>query len=238
MEIPNFFSTFVLLVVTSISESFSLYDYQVRPSITITVGNTRLSRLEGYYDPDYVVSPKRDISRANLIVIDNPCFGCPTNQSYTCNATLPDVGTEYFVVMVPLQGCYEYQKFLSALNLWKASGLLFYYGDSQSGVLRNRPRGTVPLSGITVASVRLSPDQVGLLRKGGLVSITRRVSPFQTSQTFYFIVFAFCILMFLSCLWFVMSYLKRCHYSMQRRRRRVSLKRWNGVSPTIFVLSW
>lgn len=200
----------------------SLY-YSMRPKVTISPGPGDRDEISavGEYDPDYVSGSRKNVPSANLYVIDDREFGCP-GYNHT-NITLPSTG--YFVMMLPYLGvnspCLEYEKAQTIRNLWGASGLIFRYelGDPQGGQLRDRPSRSPTLSGITIVVVQLQYKPP----KGATVSITAEYHQFQTSQTFYFIVFAFCILMLLSCLWFVMSYIKRCHYNVQRRRRRVSI---------------
>ena len=220
--------TFIFSVAAIVTECSSLY-YQVRPTITITAGKFNPTRV-GEYDPDYSNS-KEDIRSADLYVVEDPNFGCPgyspgNNTQY--NYTLPEPNSE-FVMMLPYMGgdglCSEFEKSQTARSIWGTSGLIFRYdpGDPREGTLVNRPAQTQKLSGITIATMELELN-TALLNRVYLprVTITAHYHPFPTSQTFYFIVFAFCILMLLSCLWFVMSYIKRGHYSVQRRRRRVS----------------
>ena len=218
--------------------SSSLY-YSMRPRVTISPGPGDREEFSavGDYDPDYVSSSRKNVPSADLYVIEDRWFGCPGNHSN--NVTLPSTG--YFVVMLPYLGvdspCSEYEKARTIRSVWGASGLIFRYepGDPQGGQLSNRPPSSSTLSGITIVVLQLqySPP------KGATVSITAEYHQFQTSQTFYFIVFAFCILMLLSCLWFVMSYIKRCHYNVQRRRRRVStcggLHVWRGSNPVLLI---
>lgn len=219
----------VLSLAALIPESSSLY-YQVRPTITIAAGKFNPT-IVGQYDPDYS-SSKEDISSADLYVVEDPEFGCPSftpSNSTHHNYTLPRPNSE-FVVMLPYLGtegpCSEYEKSVTAHDQWGTSGLIFRYDpdDPRDGTLAHRPPRTPQLRGITIVSMELEINSA-LLNREFLprVTIEHHYHPFPTSQTFYFIVFAFCILMLLSCLWFVMSYIKRCHYSVQRRRRRVSL---------------
>ena len=220
----------VLWVAAIFPECSSLY-YQVRPTIDIEADPFNPSKV-GEYASDYSRT-KENIRRADLYVIEDPNFGCrgyipPSNDSLN-NYTLPS-RTFLFAVMLPYQGrnglCSEYERAQTAHNNWGATGLIFRYSrdDPQGGSLRSRPSQEPQLSGITIVTVELERNDALLdrARYQPHVTITAHYHPFQTSQTFYFIVFAFCILMLLSCLWFVMSYIKRCHYSIQRRRRRVS----------------
>lgn len=196
------------------------------PPIPVVAGSYEVSEV-GDYDYDYT-SERRDVSRVRLYVIEEPNFGCPGYNMSNITRILPP---RDFVLMVPNLGanspCLEFFKAQTASRLG-ASGLIFQYDrtDVQGGWLGKRPPKTPQLSGITVVTMELRYNPAIAYRPGVepaylTVSITAHLNQFQTSQTFYFIVFAFCILMLLSCLWFVMSYIKRCHYNVQRRRRRV-----------------
>lgn len=244
MNIAGHFGIVLLLTVVTVSKSFATY-YQIRPTIAIYKSSQSrpvVSKV-GDYDADY--SNTRDnIANAMLVVVDDPTFGCPPEYlndvqdgELSPNNTIPVTTAppalpsrnSYFVVMVPLLGsdspCPEYEKARTARKMWGAEGIIFRYdpSDPQQGRLERRPNGRSKLSGITVTTMPLERDFPSSPLDSPTVSITAHYHQFQTTHTFYFIVFAFCILMLLSCLWFVMSYMKRCHHSIQRRRRRVSL---------------
>ena len=207
-----------------------LYRNQMTPVITITAGPYEVS-TDGRYDPDYSNS-RRNIESAPLYVLEDENVGCPGYSLSDLNITLPSPNS-YFVVMLPYVGtnepCSEFIKAQTARNVWGASGIIFCYDpdDPRGGTLRDRPSRSPMLSSITIVSMeRLlanTPLQEWINTETPYVTIEAKYHQFQTSQTFYFIVFAFCILMLLSCLWFVMSYVKRCHYNIQRRRRRVRI---------------
>lgn len=214
----------LVFLLTTVPKCRSLY-YQMRPTISIVAGDYRFSEV-GDYDPDYS-STRKDISSAALYAIDDENVGCPGYSLSEMNITLPSRGS-YFVVMLPYVGtnrpCSEFTKAQTARNEWGASGLIFRYDpdDPLDGKLRDRPTQSQQLSGITIVVVKLALSLSLVDESIPFVSIMAHYHQFQASQTFYFIVFAFCILMLLSCLWFVMSYIKRCHYNVQRRQRRVS----------------
>lgn len=241
-----FFAVSLLLAVLAITRCSSLY-YQARPTINIVVDILRLSEV-GDYIYDY--AKIMDIPNADLVVIEDSYFGCPEEDPSPAtgsvkNITLPPKDS-YFVVMLPYLGgnspCSEFGKAVTARRVWGAAGVIYYYTpeDPQKGKLRRRPADIPAIENLSVTKVELSSFKINALLSEvdkGLqprVSVKAHYHPFQTTQTFYFIVFAFCILMLLSCLWFVMSYVKRCHYSLQRRRRRVRREQQYGsgrVSP-------
>lgn len=227
MELSAALLTVVAVLLVTLPSCRSLY-YQVRPTITVRPRSGSSISDVGEYDPDYSNS-RKDINDRDLYVIDDPNVGCPGYPLSDLNITLPSSGI--FVVMLPYVGsgvpCSEFIKAKTARNEWGADGIIFRYdpGSPSEGRLRDRPTHSQMLSGITIVTMELAlrPSLLNPKENGRpLVSIVAHYHQFQTSQTFYFIVFAFCILMLLSCLWFVMSYIKRCHYNVQRRRRRVS----------------
>ena len=220
------FTILLCALVLSVSRCSSFY-YQERPLISVQVNSLRVAMV-GDYVYDY--ASRKDIDQADLVIIEDSHFGCPNEANYT----LPPEGS-WFVLMVPFLGinspCSEYLKAVAASQVWGAAGIIFYYtpGDPQEGKLPRRRAGSPPLQKFSVTKVELTASKMATIisevDKGATARVTVMVysHPLQTTQTFYFIVFAFCILMLLSCLWFVMSYIKRCHYSIQRRRRRVSV---------------
>lgn len=46
-------------------------------------------------------------------------------------------------------------------------------------------------------------------------------SPANVQLTFYFVMFAFCLLLLLAVVWFIFNYIKRCHQMVVRRHRQV-----------------
>lgn len=227
-----FFCLLFSLATLSISRCFSPY-YQARPTITIVADGLTLTEV-GDYITDY--AKILDISNAKLVMVGDKNFGCPEEAPTTSsnrNITIPSKDS-YFVVMLPYLGdnspCSEYSKAVTARDVWGAAGVIYYYTpeDPQKGRLERRPDHTLSIQDLSLTKVLLSSVKIDALLSEvekdfqPRVSVTAHYHQFQTTQTFYFIVFAFCILMLLSCLWFVMSYIKRCHYSLTRRRRRVS----------------
>ena len=215
------------LAVIGLAKCSYLFNH-LQPDITILADGLRLS-ISGEYLLDFAV--RKDVSNAKLIVVQDESFGCFSNTSANNNITLPSKDT-YFVVMLPYLAagspCTDYHKAVTAKEVWGAFGVIFYY--TQDYVLNSqgrRPDNALTITGISITKVVLSVDEATALLSAyssGFklsVSVKAHLQQFQTTQTFYFIIFAFCILMLLSCLWFVMSYVKRCHYSLKRRRRRV-----------------
>ena len=51
---------------------------------------------------------------------------------------------------------------------------------------------------------------------------------FDQTTTFYFVMFAFCLLLLLALVWFAFNYLKRCHNVLSRRQARVCVYIYMG----------
>jgi len=232
MALAALYYVSVLASVLELSSSSSFYHIN-RPLVTIQTTSLRLPPEVGEYVFDY--ASRRDIDRADLYIVEDPSFGCDSD-AYATNYSLPGRDS-YFVVMIPFLGnrspCSEFTKAVAASEVFGASGIIYYYspGDPQGGRLPRRPNSSPALLRFSTTKIELASRNLAALlseadKEGGMhVTVTAYSHPIQTTQTFYFIVFAFCILMLLSCLWFVMSYVKRCHYSIRRRQRRVSCEK-------------
>ncbi len=163
-----------------------------------------------------------DYSRSNnvggdLRIIEDARFGC--NGSTGLDA--PDARGE--VIVLALTGvCNDYLQALAAEESG-AIGVVFYSPSDKS--LSSKP-SYAPIITATVAVIRTGDDIVDMFgnkRPTPRVTITKDYQQvYKTTHTFYFVVFAFCILMGLSCLWFLLSYIRRCCHSARNRQRRVS----------------
>lgn len=185
----------------------------------------------GTYDQTFVGS-YADYSRYEVSVFDNQlvlaaenAFGCTPASIESSNATIPQSGSRPFVIMMPLSysHCSDYEKASKAQELG-AVGVVFYYlPNSADNQLHSQSRDgiNIPVAVIKISEESLSAIQLQLVTTN--VSIRGdHYSNLQTSQTFYFVVFSFCILTILSCLWFILSYVRKCRTASQRRQRRVS----------------
>ena len=191
------------------------YYYELRAHVQIDgFTKTLLGDFAGY-------SSYGDTSGELILLEDD--FGCPgwsSNRTFSSN----------YILFLRRTGCSDYEQASTAFHLRPApNGLVFYYTpDSDRDRLSPKPEDRPKLSTMTVAITKIYPDDLARLDNldpGNPAQV--RISGhyhqnFRTSQTFYFVVFAFCILMLLSCLWFVMSYMRRCHHSCRNRQRRVS----------------
>lgn len=152
------------------------------------------------------------------LVFVNDGFGCPGND--TDSQPL----SNSILLLRLTQECTDYQQAIAAQRLG-VQGLIFYYTpDAVDKSLGSRYAER--LSDITVVALELGESDIEDMAN----SPHARIDPiyhksfFQTSHTFYFVVFAFCILMLLSCLWCILSYIRRCQYNVRNRRRRVGTR--------------
>jgi len=152
------------------------------------------------------------------LVFVNDGFGCPGND--TDSQPL----SNSILLLRLTQECTDYQQAIAAQRLG-VQGLIFYYTpDAVDKSLGSRYAER--LSDITVVALELGESDIEDMANSPHARIEPfyRKSFFKTSHTFYFVVFAFCILMLLSCLWCILSYIRRCQYNVRNRRRRVGTR--------------
>ena len=228
----------VLTSLVSLAESYGSYNYEFVPRVDLIFDKKVYASMDGIYLGG---STKKLVSK-QLIFVEDPYFGCTelnqtdTPPSYSANAVflLPDTSH-----------CSLYEKTRFASNLYDADGMLFYRPPSQSDVnasvpmtytgptevtSESRKRQTrtqsVPVIRLTLMAAQLA--QLSFKQSTGsalqvTINFELRQRQFNTSSTFYFVVFAFCILMMLSCSWLLLSYFKRCHYRWRVRRNQASV---------------
>lgn len=207
----------LLLPVLSFVRVESTLYYELVPYITLRAPGLGSETLIGDF-ASYSNHP--DTQDSPLVFVPDD-FGCPT-----WNDTINTSSHPRFTLILRLtQDCTDYEQASAAQQLG-AEGVIFYYTrGSDYDTLGSKPDSESRQIRIAVVSLELDEDDVQELmaNTSPTVSIHGEYrQSFQTSHTFYFVVFAFCILMLLSCLWFALSYIKRCHYNVQNRRRRVS----------------
>lgn len=207
----------LLLPVLSFVRVESTLYYELVPYITLRAQGLGSKTLIGDF-ASYSDRPNTD--ELPLVFVPDG-FGCPR-----WNDTINTSSNSRFTLILRLtQDCADYEQASAAQQLG-AEGVIFYYTPgSVYNTLGPKPNSRSPPLPIAVVSLELEDDDVQVLMANSspTVSIQEQYrQSFQTSHTFYFVVFAFCILMLLSCLWFALSYIKKCHYNVQNRRRRVS----------------
>lgn len=213
----------VLAISAYESEAHSRYVYsQDYFRISLSVGKNR-------YQADGNIASYSNVSFAEIsgqLYNANDDFGCEVD-----NETVPL--SPPFVLFAPLSdACDDYVKALAAQKLG-AAAVIFYTTDSRRTFTNKRiPDLKVAVTRITVsqsskianALISGSEEYVQPVDINGLsVQATIYLSRNQpTSRTFYFVVFAFSLLILLSLMWFIISYVKRMLRQCSQRRRRVS----------------
>lgn len=176
-------------------------------------------------------------STTGVLYAPDPSFGClnvdttPTvsgNDSNSSDVNSVPMATpalypsEPFVVFLPLTACDDYYQALYAASNG-ARAVIFY--STQSGTLTS----PLPIVSIPVVYTGLSSDDIDTLEvllawenTQVTVELIDTYYHYKTEQTFYFVVFAFTMLLLLSLVWFVVSYMRRCYDGIRTRRERVS----------------
>ncbi len=176
------------------------------------------------YSGDFASYSRTDNVNGKLRIADDS-FGCNGSTSLDAN------GQILLLQLTP--ACSDYLQSVAA----EASGAVgvVFYSPSDRVSLGSKPSNARTVL-TTVALVQLGDETVDTFREQlkmqlkppPAVSISKDYRQvYETSKTFYFVVFAFCILMALSCLWFVLSYVRRCCQSARNRQRRVSRAKRN-----------
>ena len=175
-------------------------------------------------------------STTGILLAPGPSFGCsdiditpsiPGNDSNSSDvnsvqATTPvPYPSEPFVVILPKTACEDYYQAAYAASIG-ARAVVFY--STQSGTLTS----SLPILSIPVVYTALSAEdkdtlEVLLSLENGQVKVELIDAYFyyRSQQTFYFVVFAFTMLILLSLVWFVVSYMRRCYDTFRTRRERV-----------------
>ena len=231
MDASKFVVTLFVTYISLMTHCEGLY-CTYRPQVTLNVGNgdsaIQTTIVGEYADYGY---QRTQVKELTFILLPDYDFGCGSQLNPNTTAALiraPSTGT--FVLMIPLPldnsdtSCSDYTKSVVAQH-FGAAGVLFYYFPSSPGQLTDEdPPLSIPIAAIELSEESLNSIQEQLEENSGLVSILGYCYPsIQSSQTFYFVVFTFCILTVLSCLWFMLSYIRRCRLRAAIRRRRVSV---------------
>ena len=208
------------------------YYYELRAHVEIDIDGSTKTLLGDFSS----YSSYGDTAGQLVLLEDN--FGCRGWNSSGTNLVLP----KSYILFLRRTSCSDYEQASVAYDLRPApKGIVFYYSSDSERSLSSKPEGARSLPSVTVAITKIDSDYLVRLENLGdpaQVTVTGHYhQSFRTSQTFYFVVFAFCILMLLSCLWFLMSYMRRCHQSCRNRRRRVSLMVSTNTSRGLYVFA-
>ena len=229
----------LLSALASLAESNRYNDYRLVPRVKFFVD----TRLYETIDGDYITYGNNiDIVMQLLYLVEEPSFGC--ERSMNDSEIFPSFRTDsVFLLPDTSSPCSGYEKSKYARGTLGASGVIFYrisdednasvdnslhterQGRQTSSQSRSSSTATPTVLRLSLLSEQLSEFRSKLGTGSTLqVSIKAQIQQrgFKTSQTFYFVVFAFCILMMLSCSWLLLSYFKRCHYRWRMRRNQVS----------------
>lgn len=221
---------FVLSLLSALASLVKCYSYyELIPKVEFVIDRQVYRTIQG----DYVsYGPNTDFSKL-LNVIDDPFFGCAAEANDT-NVPLYPSQSAFLIPDSSHCTITEKSSFLS--NTYKARAVLLYRLSDSNEEDRKRRQTAQRASGQsssrtgpTVIRLNLLSDQLTqlLARQNAGSTIQVNVEAqlvqrgFKTTQTFYFVVFAFCILMLLSCSWLLLSYFKRCHYRWRLRRNQV-----------------
>lgn len=237
MDLGGSVVMFVLALLSTLASLAKCYGYyKVVPRVKFFVDTKEYATVYG----DYVEYGNNiDLFTKLLVLVEDPLFGC-SDANDTAETLHPSYGEDSVFLLPEGDQCSGYERTQFAKREFDASGVIFYTTSGGNGgpptdgnrdVKRRHARTKSSRRSLpTVVNLDLLSTQLSDLKSklstGSTVQVTieaRYQQGFQTSQTFYFVVFAFCILMLLSCLWFLMSYFKRCHYRWKARRNRVSV---------------
>lgn len=226
------------LLCHAVRRAEASYYYEIVPYVTLSSSRGDFERK---FVGSYASYASADDAYGRLLRAPAELLECEGRQQATdstSNSTL--VSYSGSILLLELTECSDYFQASVVDYRLNADGLIFYYlltddgsgGEDKRRVsLGYRPEGSNVLQQFAVVLVGLTPAQLLELESvtANSSDVTVRIEPgqrqnAQTSHTFYFVVFAFAILMLLSCLWFVTSYLRRCRGTVRDRRRMV-----NGV---------
>ena len=221
-----FFVVTLLSALASLVECYSYYE--LIPKVEFVIDRQVYATIQG----DYVsYGPNTDFSK-RLYVIDDPFFGCATEANDT---DVPAYPTQSAFLIPDSSHCTITEKSSFLSSTYQARAVILYRlsnsndEDRQRRQTAQRTSGQSSSRGPTVIRLNLLTEQLTRLLTRQTASSTIQVTVkaqlmqrgFRTTQTFYFVVFAFCILMLLSCSWLLLSYFKRCHYRWRLRRNQV-----------------
>ena len=211
------FVCLILLPVLSIRYVKSSYIWETNKAEVEIKDTSNHGTIEGSYAGYTSTSSESSTVQGDLLFLDD-AFGCP---GWNGSVPRPSNLADHVVFLRRTQACDDYKQ---ALLVERAEGLVFFY--TSVGGIKFLSAGNNKLD-TTVVIIELKEDYVEELKglpeaNTPMVIIRSSTKPVEPSQTFYFVVFAFCILMALSCLWFVLSYLRKCCRNARTRQRPVS----------------
>lgn len=156
--------------------------------------------------------------RGKLYEPPDDLFSCSKNSNLTA-AKVPNVP---FMVFLPLSDCPHTQARIA--EELGAVGIVFHSSKSTS-LDSYHSSLKVLVSVVTLTTHELSSLRGILNFSNTYITVTIKQSSTvpSNSHTFYFVVFAFTVLVVLSLAWFFITYARRCYDHYATRRRRVSV---------------
>lgn len=213
----------LLSALASITECYSYYE--LIPKVQFLIDRQVFVAVQG----DYVsYGPNTDFSKI-LYVIDDPFFGCVGAN----DTAIPSFPSQSAFLLPESSHCSNTEKSSFLSRTYEARGVVLYRlsdsSDEEDRERRQTAQRPNSSRGPTVVKVSVLTEQIAQLvskqSAGSRIQVIVEAQliqrGFRTTQTFYFVVFAFCILMLLSCSWLLLSYFKRCHYRWRLRRNQV-----------------
>ena len=201
-------------------------------SIRTTYANyhTQYTRTEIYdniesYSEDYgqlaSFSNKSVSSVSGRLYEPDSLFGCVGLDSYNSTNQTPK---RPFVVFLPLlTNCNPYVQSTYAEQIG-AVGVLFYSRKTSKSLTIYHTSLSVLVSLVTLTDDEVTSLKQLLTWNETNITLDIRESTYSIhkSHTFYFVVFAFSVLILLSITWFIVTYIRRCHGICVQKYRRVS----------------
>lgn len=221
---------FVLALLSALASMVECYSYyELIPKVQFVIDRQVYATIQGNY---IQYGPNTDFSKL-LSVVDDPFFGCAAEANETDVLAYPIRST---FLLPDSSHCTVSEKSSNLYSTYGARALILYRLSDEASEEDSRQRRQTAQrtsgqssSGPTVIRLNLLTEQVTrlLARQDAGSRLQVNVEAqlmqrgFRTTQTFYFVVFAFCILMLLSCSWLLLSYFRRCHYRWKLRRNQV-----------------
>ena len=204
-------------LVPRVTLSYETMQYRFEGTLA-TYSNASISSTTGI-----LLAPGSSFGCSDIDIIPSvPGNGSNSSDVSSAEASKPASNpSEPFVVIVPKTACEDYYQAAYAASIG-ARAVVFY--STQSGTLTS----SLPILGIPVVYTGLSAEDkdtlevlLGLENAQVTVELIDAYYYYRTQQTFYFVVFAFTMLILLSLVWFVVSYMRRCYDTVRTRRERV-----------------
>ena len=148
-------------------------------------------------------------------------FGCVGLDAYNSTNRTPK---RPFIVFLPLlTNCNPYVQSHYAEQIG-AVGVLFYSTKTSNSLTIYHTSLSVVVSLVTLTDGEVTSLKQLLNWNETNITLDIRETTYSlhTSHTFYFVVFAFSVLILLSITWFIVTYFRRCHGICVQKYRRVS----------------